>query len=492
MPSISSKNSLTDKGQNRSIPLYVDLDETLIHTDTLYESIISLLKNNLLFLFILPFWLLSGKAYFKFKIGQHCTLEPKTLPYNCRLLEFLRQEKKRGRSLIMATACTRATAEKITNHLAIFDELIASTKKENLKGYAKLAAIKNHCHEQPFAYAGDSQADLAIWSAAAEVIIAGQAPGIKSKLAAMPLKIEADFSSPAPGVKAWLKAGRPHQWSKNLLVFVSLILAHKVAQFDLLRQCIIAWAAFSAAASGIYLFNDLFDLEADRHHKDKRFRPLASGNLKIKYAIMAAPLLMAAGLILSWPLSWPFKIVLTTYIATTSCYSLFLKRLVLLDVIILSLLYTIRIIAGSAAIGVSTTPWLLGFSLFLFLSLALAKRYSELLHYRSLDESAKIRGRGYKPEDVEQLAIFGSASGYISVLVLALYINSTASSALYNNPQFLWPICVLLIYWISRVWLLARRGELHEDPVIFTLHDRPSYYIGILTALLLYMAVNIP
>jgi len=466
----------------KSTPIYVDLDGTLVRSDTLWESVLGLVKKRPWLIFVIPLWLVQGRAAFKERVGRSFIPSPKSLPYNEELLAYLRAERASGRPLILATAATDTLAAAIACHLGIFERVLASSKETNLKGPAKLQAIQEDSQGGPFAYAGDSGADKLIWQKAAEVILAGRAPDLKE------IRPTKEFRQQEDLFREAIRAIRPQQWAKNILLFASLVLAHKVNDSQLFLRCLTAWAAFSLTASAIYLLNDLLDLEADRHHPTKRRRPLAAGTLPLGWAAAAIPLLLGGGLLISSGMPTPFRLTLVLYGVTSALYSLILKRLVLLDVIVLALLYTVRIIAGSAAIEVSTTPWLLGFSLFIFMSLALAKRYSELINNPSQDTRGRVRGRGYQAEDVEQLAIFGSASAYISVLVLALYINSAASSALYGNPQFLWLICVVLIYWISRVWLLTRRGQLQEDPLLFTIRDPVSYLVGITTVILLILA----
>lgn len=475
----------------KSAPLYVDLDGTLVETDTLHESLLGLFKKNPFMLFgLFVLWLGRGRAALKEKVASLYLPDPTLLPYNQGLLSYLKEERQKGREIVLASAADKKVVTMVAEHLQIFDGVLASENNNNLKGLNKLKAIKLHCQGHSFGYAGDSQADVSIWKEAAEIILAGRNQSIiKKKFGRLQLEISRDFSSEMPCGYALIKAIRPYQWVKNLLLFVSIVLAHQVNQSDLLLSTVFAFASFCACASGVYLLNDLLDIQADRYHKVKKARPLASGALPIKYGVVGVPFCLLVSGILAFHLPATFQLILLCYFVLTSGYTFYLKRLVLLDVIILSLLYTLRIIAGSAAIGISTTPWLLGFSIFLFLSLALAKRYSELHGAIVEGKTQKLHGRGYKIEDVEQLAVFGSCSGYISILVLALYLNSSQVSQLYSNVEFLWMVCPLLIYWVSRIWLLARRGDMHEDPVVFTLHDKVSYAVGAIVGVLLVLAM---
>jgi 4-hydroxybenzoate polyprenyltransferase len=289
--------------------------------------------------------------------------------------------------------------------------------------------------------------------------------------------------------RSFVKAIRAYQWVKNGLIFIPLLASHQVATPGLLMASVVAFAAFSLCSSGTYLLNDLLDLEADRRHPSKKHRPFASGNLPVKAGLLAAPLFFFAGLALSLLLPFGFTLTLCAYIASTLAYSLVIKRLVILDVILLALLYTMRIIAGGMATGIHISNWLFVFSMFLFLSLALLKRYSELYDVAKQAKEAD-RSRGYLTADIEQLASMGSASGYMTALVLALYINSEDVKTLYQHPQFLWLVCPLILYWISRAWLIARRGEMDDDPVVFSIKDKASYAVGLLAVIICVIAIG--
>lgn len=284
-----------------------------------------------------------------------------------------------------------------------------------------------------------------------------------------------------------LRALRAHQWVKNLLVFVPLLMAHRVFDVGALRAAALAFAAWSLCASGVYLLNDLLDLAADRAHPTKRARPLAAGAISRRTVYFLAPALVLAGLAAAFLLlPAGFGLMLALYLALTTIYSAWLKRLALVDVMVLAGLYTLRVLSGGYATGVPVSPWLLAFSMFLFLSLAFVKRYTEL---RANGGGAGFSRRGYTRDDMELLKSFGAASGYLSVLVLALYINQSREvTQLYRRPELLWLAGPCLLYWVTRVWLLAHRGELHEDPVVFTVRDPASYLVGALIAALIVAA----
>lgn len=282
---------------------------------------------------------------------------------------------------------------------------------------------------------------------------------------------------------------RVQQWVKNLLLFVPTVLDHRLQETPVLVRATLAFAAFCCAASGAYILNDLLDLEADRRHRTKRHRPFASGQVPARLGWVLAPALIAAGFAIALPLqSSHFTALLALYVATTTAYSVYLKRVAVLDVIVLAGLYTLRVLAGVAATGVRFSTWLLAFSMFLFLSLAFQKRYAELTGFEA-GEREMLSRRGYQRADREWLGAMGGASGYLSVLVLALYINSEEVVVLYRAPLVLWLICPLLLYWTSRMWLRAYRGQVDEDPIVATVRDPSSYIVGALVALVLYAAL---
>lgn len=451
----------------------------------LHETLILLIKRNPLYVFMLPLWLLRGKAYLKKQIASRVEFDPSCLPYRTDLITHLREERAAGRRVVLSTASDEQIAQRIADYLQLFDEVQASDGKRNLSGKQKLALLTERYGERCFAYAGNASADLHIWLHAASAIVVGG-----EDLARRAGEITSVQRVIPPEPRSWktfLKAIRLHQWLKNLLIFVPLLTAHKFADVALLAQALLAFLSFGLCASGVYLLNDLLDLEADRHHPTKRRRPFAAGVLPIWLGVTLIPAFLFSSAAIAWYLPGSFQLALLIYLLATAAYSFFLKRFVLIDVLALAGLYTLRIIAGGAAVGIAPTQWLLAFSMFLFLSLALVKRFSELYEARESNrETAK--GRGYYASDLEQIASLGGASGYMSVLVLALYINSHDVAALYSQPNLLWLVCAVLLYWISRVWLLAHRGEMHEDPIMFAIKDRVSYIALALAAAILMLA----
>lgn len=461
---------------SKKIPLYVDLDGTLIKTDLLWESLIRLIKQNPLLLFVLPFWLLKGKAGFKEAIAQRVDLDVTLLPYH---QEFLNYIKDLNRPLILVTASVEKYAKQVAEHLGIFSEVMATAGGINLSGSTKLKAIQEKVGGK-FGYAGNAKIDCTLWDQADEIIMVNPPGSVISRYQnRKEIKLFIGKKNP---LRTLIKTIRLHQWMKNLLIFVPLVLAHRIMNSDTLVTTLIAFLSFGCCASSVYICNDLADLDSDRAHATKCNRPLASGNLSIGTGILIFVIMLTLGVALATQLSLGFQIVLGVYFVSTTLYSFWLKSLVLIDVVVLSLLYTLRIFAGGMATGLEVSQWLLTFSLFIFFSLSLAKRYSEL---KKLEESHGVqsKGRGYRTDDMHQVASFGSSCGFISVLVMSLYINSDKVTRLYNHPQILWAICPVLLYWTARVWLLAHRGLLHEDPVVFALTDRVSYVVGLIAVI---------
>lgn len=468
------------------IPLCVDLDGTLIRSDLLFESALSLLRRNPLYVFAFLLWLLRGRAHLKREVARRAEVDPATLPYDERVVDWLREQQGQ-RPRVLCTASDTTLANGVAMHLGLFDEVLASDGARNLAGRHKGEALRERYGDRGFDYAGNEYRDLHIWKHARRAIVVNGGTGL-AHAAGNCCEVERVFEAHRGGLRTWVKALRVHQWLKNLLVFLPLFTSHRVLEAATTLNCVLAFLAFGLCASGVYLLNDLFDLDADRRHPRKRLRPFAAGTLPLSAGIIAAPLLALAGLALAAWLSLPFAGVLACYYALTLAYSLRLKRIVMLDVIVLAALYTVRIIGGAVVIGGGLSFWLLAFSMFLFLSLAMLKRYTEL---RALLGSGKSEasGRGYAVDDIALIQSLGGASGYMSVLVLALYINSTASEALYRNQQVLWLLCPLLLYWISRVWLIAHRGHMHDDPVVFALVDRVSRVILALCAIVVAGAI---
>ena len=473
---------------NTSIPLCVDLDGTLLNSDLLLETVFAQLKHQPLATRYWPCWLAGGKARFKTELATRGKLEIETLPYNRAFLAFLREQRQQGRSLVLVTAAHRVLAEQVAAHLGLFDHVLATDGNLNLAGAHKAQVLVERYGERGFDYAGNAAVDVAVWQHARHAIVVNATAKVTAQ-AQHCTEVERVFANEQPRLKQWMRALRLHQWLKNVLLFAPLVAAHPWGDLEKLVFGLLAFISFGLCASSVYLLNDLLDLSADRHHPYKRFRPFAAGTLPILQGAAAIPILLIAAFALSLLSSPPwFTVCLMIYYLLTLGYSLRLKQLLILDAIVLAGLYTLRIISGAVAAQVALSFWLLAFSMFLFLSLALVKRYTEL---RILSQRGELsaRGRDYHVDDLAILQSLGSSAGYLAVLVLALYINSPEVRQMYQHPLVIGLLCPLLLYWISRVWLLAHRGNLSEDPVIFALTDKISRWLVCISALIFWSAL---
>ena len=415
------------------VPVHVDLEGGLVRSDLLLESALRLIKKNALNALLVLWWALRGKAVLAAELATRVTLNPATLPYDVELIAWLENERAAGREVWLRSAADPELARKIAQHLKIFEGIVAPTAP------------------------------------------GGEVPAT--------LRESASFR-----VRALWKALRPHQWAKNVLIFVPVLAAHRINDPATDLRAILAFAAMCLCASSVYILNDLLDLEADRAHPRKCRRPFASGNATLGAGLLLFPCLLLLGAVLAAWLPPKFQLALAAYYGLTCAYSFGIKKILMLDAVALAGLYTLRIIAGAGAAQVGLSFWLLLFSVFLFLSLAFVKRYAELDVLRRQQRLQAV-GRGYRVEDLAVLQSFGTASGYMSVLVLALYINSPDIQSLYHQPKFIWTLCVALLYWISRVWMFAHRGSMHDDPVVFALRDKISLGIGLLSAVAVTLAV---
>jgi 4-hydroxybenzoate polyprenyltransferase len=462
------------------------MDGTLVMTDLLWESLLVLLKRQPWHLLFLPLWLLGGKACFKNQVARHITLDPACLPYRQDVLEFLRREKASGREILLATASDQKLAQSVASHLGLFSAVFASDGSVNLSGRQKLACLREYLKDREFDYLGNARIDLPLWKAASEAILVSPSHRLVKQVAKIN-RSQRVFPVGEPHLPILVRAFRAHQWIKNLLLFVPLILAHQVTDAERLLTVFWAFCSLSVCASGAYILNDLVDLESDRRHPEKRKRPLAAGVLSIPSGLFWMGFLFALGFSLAVSLlPGLFAAVLGFYAAINGIYSLYVKRLIVVDVLVLAGLYTLRIFAGGIAADVPVSPWLLAFSVFLFLSLAFVKRYAELSRHGA--EETLRNARGYRVEDREVLRTTGAASGYLSVLVLALYLNSREVAVLYRHPQVLWFVCAVILYWVTRIWLLAHRREM-EDPILFTIRDPATYVVGFAIGAMLLAAV---
>ncbi len=470
---------------NRS--LCVDLDGSLLATDVLWESLIVLLKSKPLKFFRLPFWLAKGKAYFKRQLALNVSLNVGSLPVRQEVLSFIETEKQAGREIILATATDRIVADEIGQRFGLFSTVLASDGKINLSGRRKLEALKAKCGDTNFDYIGDGEVDLPIWEAAKAAILVDPSRRLIKKAKSIS-EVRTILGAKSNKFFVFIRAIRVYQWVKNLLLFIPLMTAHKIAEVDLVIQAVWAFLAFSLCASSVYVLNDLLDLESDREHPRKKKRPFAAGTLQIKTGLLTVPILLAASFIIAKLFLPPlFVIALGTYLLITTAYSFYFKKILIVDVLILAGLYTFRVLAGGIAVSVLISTWLLAFSMFFFISLAFIKRYSELQMMQNMNGTSN-KGRGYSLVDLELLRSVGPTSGYLSMLVLALYINSPQVVTLYKDPTMLWLIGPFLFYWITRIWFRAHRGKMHDDPIVFTVKDPRSYVIGGIVGIIVFLA----
>lgn len=464
--------------------LCVDLDSTLIATDLLWESALALVKQNPRRVFALPLWALRGRAYLKAKLADSVRLDPALLPYREEMLETIQRYRECGcQTISLVTASDQRLAEDVAAHLGVFDEVIGSTSETNLKGQHKVRVIRERYGS--FIYAGDSASDLHVWAQAdAAIVVGSRRMYVRAqKVTTVEQLIETD----KPTLKDYLKAMRPHHWCKNVLLFLPLLLSHR---FDpaLWWMTVLGFLFFGLCASSIYILNDLFDLTSDRRHPWKRKRPFASGKISIPSGFLLSFGLLTVSLTLGALLIHAaFAICLFGYWALSFAYSTWIKRKVLVDIFVLTSFYGIRVMVGAVISGIVLSHWFLAFSMFFFLSLAMAKRFSELIHAKEL-VAAGNSGRAYLLKDAEILSMSGIASAFASIVVFSLYVASPEVAKLYAHPAILMTMTPLLLYWQIQIWLQARRGLLNEDPVTLAMRDRSAYVVGGLAIAILIAA----
>jgi 4-hydroxybenzoate polyprenyltransferase len=477
----------------------VDLDGTLVKSDTLVDSVLAMVRQNPKALFSVPGWLLQGKASFKRHVTDAVKIDVGALPYNKPLLEYLLREHGSGRKIWLATAADRGLADRVAIEKPIFEGVLASDGARNLAGGNKLAAFREKFGGR-FSYIGNAKPDVPILVGCVEPMVANPDAALMAGLRAAGVVPAHIFRDQVPATKAWLKAIRLHQWAKNVLIFLPMLLAHDWRKPSAVLGALVAFVSFGLCASATYIVNDLLDLDADRRHHTKRNRPFAAGNLSAitGVGVVVLFLVLSVGLALAVPLvvgalggdvglSYRYVVWLAVYAVTTTAYSFALKRVVLVDVIVLSLLYTIRIYAGGAASGVPVSKSLGEFSVFFFLSLAFVKRFAEM-EALQLKGKAPSNGRGYLLVDIEQLRAFGTSAAFASVVVLMLYIQ-TLDTRLYHHAERLWLLLPVFLLWMTQLWLLAARGELNEDPVVYALTDKRSLLVGVLVAAVVALAI---
>ena len=474
--------------QDREVPLCVDLDGTLAKTDLLLETIVNAIRKNWFRLFLIPAWFFPGKAAAKSRLAAIGSIDPSTVPYNDNLIAYLRREHDNGRKIVLATASDRKIAEPIARHLGFFDDVIASDGITNLKGEAKAKALVDLYGERGFAYAGNSRSDLPVWRRAKSALLVNTNRSV-SRTVEVLLPIERKFQDRKPLLRALLKEMRPYQWIKNILIFIPSMTGHLLHEGPVFFRTLITFVAFCAAASGIYLINDLLDLETDRNHPRKRNRPFASGELPLQFGL-AGPILITSAVAIGFAVSPGIAITVSVYILLSLVYSKYLKTQPLVDIFCLAALYTIRVFAGGIASGSGVSIWLLNFSGFLFLALGFLKRHTEYSSiYQTRDGTrAANRRRGYMGNDSMVLMMMGVGSSFIASMILGFYVNSIQARIEYRNPVFLWGIVPLILFWQCRMWLSTIRGYMHDDPIVYAAKDKISYYVMAFIVLIYLLA----
>jgi 4-hydroxybenzoate polyprenyltransferase len=452
--------------------LAVDLDGTLLRSDMLFESFWSAFGRDWRSPFTSMVALIDGRTALKRHLAAGSAIDAATLPYDADVVAFVQEWRASGGKTALVTASDQDFAEAVAAHLGIFDEVYGSDGGLNLKGDCKGQFLEARFGFKGFVYMGDATADLPIWRRAAKAITVN---------ASMPLRQEAErvcdsvehLVTDAGSAKPYIKALRPYQWVKNVLVFMPMLAAHQLDVSTFLSS-LLAFFCFSLVASSVYVVNDLLDLSADRAHPRKKMRPFASGRLPIVNGMWMAAALLFLGGLLAVSIGSDFLLVMVGYYLLTTAYSLYLKRRIVIDICVLAGLYSTRIIAGAVATGIPLSVWLLAFSVFFFLSLAAVKRQAELI---DSVERGNLRpsGRGYHADDLPIISMIAIGAGYVSVLVMTLYLNSPAVVGIYAHPEALWGVCAVLLYWLTRTVMVAHRGNMHDDPIIYAAKDRVSH-----------------
>ena len=467
-------------------PLVVDLDGTLVRSDLLIETAFLPRLGRPSSWFEMLGTLLRGKAALKHRLAVSANFDPSVLPYDQAVLASIRQASDEGRPAYLASASNQRLVEAVARHLGIFAGWFASDETNNLSGKEKARRLVAEFGERGFDYIGNEAADLPVWAQAAKAITIRTPASVMRRLKQSSIDVES-LPCDRPDWRAWTRLFRVHQYAKNILLFVPLFTAHQFAALPAL-QALLAAAAFSLCASSSYILNDLLDLAADRNHPSKRTRPLASGVIPLMHGVVAMVLLVIAAIAIAIIVSLPFLSVLLGYLVLSTAYSFWLKRKMLVDVATLAILYTVRIVAGAVAIGVAMSEWLLAFSMFIFMSLALIKRYVELA-VRLNSNLSDPSNRNYKVGDLDIIAALAAAAGFNAVVVFTLYISSNTVRELYSRPQLLWLVCPILLYWIARTLMMAHRRLMDDDPIIFALRDNVSRLAIIVIGVIVLAAI---
>lgn len=473
------------EAQSTRVPLCLDLEWTLVRINPSSESIVTLILRRPWYLPLVLIWALRGLRHLRNAVATRVAFDPSALPYQRELLAYLNAERDGGRRIVLLTSTFRDYADQIASHLGI-SSVIANDTPAPWTAQQKAEALSKQFGVRGFDFVGRSEEDLPVWAVANEALTTDGSKALAARIAES-TKVSHTFEGKLPNpLLGCLLALRPHQWLKNFLIFVPPLAAHRFLEQKTLLAALLAFVAFCCAASAGYILNDLMDLASDRRHSRKWRRPFASGAIAVQTGLLLGLILLCLALAIAFTLRSGFLLCLLLYLVGTIAYSSWLKRKAIVDVLTLAGLYTLRILSGSAATNIPPSFWLLALSMFFFMDLACVKRYVEL-HGTKLEDNSMVPGRGYGSVDRETLFTIGTTAGLTAVLVLALYINNTSTMTLYPNPELLWGLCPLLLYWTSRIWILSRRGLLHDDPLVFAVRDRISLITFGCAALLLWI-----
>ncbi|MET0313707.1 MAG: UbiA family prenyltransferase, partial [Hansschlegelia sp.] len=467
----------------KPLPLVVDAEGGLVRGGLLAEAALAYIRRNPLRAFAVIGQLMRGKAALGRWLAARVELDASALPLNEAFLAFAEAERARGRKIHLAVESDAPLATKLAESLGFADGVIAAGG-----GGEARARLLSERFPDGFAYAGDDAGDLPVWRAARESVVVGAAAATLTAVEAIrpPAKV---IPRERLGLRTVLKAARVHQWAKNVLVAVPLVLGGKAFDLSAWATVGIGLLLLGVLASSTYVLNDLWDIEDDRRHWSKKHRAFASGRLSIATGLIAAPVGIVVALAGAAMLGVAVLASFLAYLVVTLAYSFRLKQAAVVDVFTLAGLFTLRLVIGIALAAVPGSPWLLVFSMFLFASLSFAKRHTEMVRV-ALSGADKAGGRGYVAADAPFLIGMGVATGMSAVLVMVLYLIEEAFRAgFYSTPAALWAFPCVLFLWLGRVWVLSGRDELHDDPVAFAVRDKPSLALGAIMTLAFAVAV---
>lgn len=474
-------------------PLVVDLDGSLIRSDLLHEAVWQTMSRrpSAFIGSVLNFLRTRNKAKFKSDLSKSFELAPEILPYNEEVLREIRAHRDAGGSVILASASHDAQVQSIARYLRVFDHAFGSSEFTNFSGSKKAQAIQALLGTSDFIYIGNARADLKIWAVCGKAVLVTKSNRLEKMARRINQNVVVLDHDSKSNFKTWIKQLRLYQWLKNVLIFVPVLAAYETWSLESTFKLFGAFLAFSFAASSVYIINDLYDLDNDRMHLSKRFRPIANGLVLPLHGLAVAGFLALFGISLGFVIQPLFGALVLLYLVLTFAYSKKLKRIELVDAVVLALLYTLRVIAGGIVAQVPISYWLLSFSIFFFLSLSWVKRYAEL--YASLGVAKGVApGRAYTTQDLPIIQSFGIASGFLAILIFALYLDSPLVAKNYATPSIAWLAIPILIYLLSRIWLLVQRGQVNEDPLTFVMTDKISLVsIGLIGMTLLTAHIGV-